>query len=646
MGCKNGLGWNEVAAIAPMAKMRYSEMPRDVSSESLSALRISEDSRQDKSPGSEVDASAVLFSGNGCPLLSHGVEKSVPSSGNLQRKLSVQPFGQNRDSQGAGLQSKSHSLPSGVSPRGPAPVGLDPLRVSPEDYASQLTLLDLLVFRAILPDELASCGWNKRNKLAVAPNVVAFTRRFNHVSFWVVQEVLKGASLKQRAEILAHFVRVAKKLYDLNNLHSLFAVVSALQSASVYRLSKTWGSLPRKEKQTFDKLAELFSDADNRSKLREHMDSLRLPCIPYLGLFLTDLTYIDVAHPHSGGLESEQRRLKMNNVLRVIAHYQQSDYSHLAPLPAVQAYLRSVRYIDELQKFVEDDQYKLSLLLEPPSPAHSSSSSKESVSDAAISSLGLSPAKGPAASAKFLPSHRKCRSLGTKFRSTSLPRNFHKAGQHYQVGCALAWVPAPAGIFSKPTVAPLPCDDGKPLHLLDDSVLEEPALTPAPAPAPTMCLEAAPSTPADDEDRILLAPHGSLEWDDASGAGFQMQGCLRRKTVLKDGRKPAVSAWQRYWVQLWASHLVYFCPKSFKGNERDDFKREPHKMVSVLGWCVQAADSSLQPDLFHLADARGGCMYKFRAGSKGSAQRWCRRLEQATRGSEDKPRPQNLMTFD
>ena len=53
-----------------------------------------------------------------------------------------------------------------------------------------------------------------------------------------------------------------------------------------YRLSHTWSLLPKKDKQSVDKYTELFSDKDNWAKLREHMDSLKIPCVPYIGKLL------------------------------------------------------------------------------------------------------------------------------------------------------------------------------------------------------------------------------------------------------------------------------------------------------------------------------------------------------------------------
>ncbi|XP_013147969.1 PREDICTED: ras-specific guanine nucleotide-releasing factor RalGPS1-like isoform X2 [Papilio polytes] len=489
------------------------------------------------------------------------------------------------------------------------------LRISPEDIANQLSLLDLACFKAIQPEELTTCGWNKRNKLTVAPNVVAFTKRFNRVSFWTVQEILNGQSPKARAETLAHFIKVAKKLHELNNLHSLFAIISALNSASIYRLTKTWACLSKKDKQQFDKMAELFGEKDNWSALREYLRSISLPCIPYLGIFLTDLVYIDMAHP----AESPHRAAKMAVVLRTLRRYQASQYD-TPHLLHVAAFLNSVRYIEELQKFLEDDQYKLSLKLEPPSPSGSRTSSKESVKECAASTVGGSACVAAAGCAgappsllspshrlgcgslrlqapfqpKFIPTHRKCRSLGSNIFGKG-------SGQgEEREGCAGQTPPGS-------------------VNLLDDTLLEAPV--------------SGAATP----------PTGALHSELSNSVPFKcdFESYVRRKTVLKDGRKISLSSWQRFWLELAGPALVFYASKSFKGSSRSDFRSERCKVIPLLGWTAALE----APDCFQLLHRAAGTLYRFKTGSESVAKQWVVKIEEVNNRSE-KPLPANLMSFE
>ena len=44
-----------------------------------------------------------------------------------------------------------------------------------------------------------------------------------------------------------------------------------------------------------------------------------------------------------------------------------------------------------------------------------------------------------------------------------------------------------------------------------------------------------------------------------------IQGCVRKKAIMKDGRRPAVCAWQRYWIQLSGPNLLFYQPKYLRG---------------------------------------------------------------------------------
>ncbi|XP_050010847.1 ras-specific guanine nucleotide-releasing factor RalGPS1 isoform X8 [Alexandromys fortis] len=449
-------------------------------------------------------------------------------------------------------------------------VVFDVLKVTPEEFASQITLMDIPVFKAIQPEELASCGWSKKEKHSLAPNVVAFTRRFNQVSFWVVREILTAQTLKIRAEILSHFVKIAKKLLELNNLHSLMSVVSALQSAPIFRLTKTWALLNRKDKTTFEKLDYLMSKEDNYKRTRDYIRSLKMvPSIPYLGIYLLDLIYIDSAYPASGSImENEQRSNQMNNILRIIADLQVScSYDHLTTLPHVQKYLKSVRYIEELQKFVEDDNYKLSLRIEPGSSSPRLVSSKEDLA-------------GSSESSEF---------------SEEMPAGLESRGRLYAT-LGPNWrvpvrnSPRTRSCVYSPT-SPCTCTVG------------------SSATVPTM------------------------------------EGPLRRKTLLKEGRKPALSSWTRYWVVLSGSTLLYYGAKSLRGTDRKHYKSTPGKKVSIIGWMVQLPDDPEHPDIFQLNNPDKGNVYKFQTGSRFHAILWHKHLDDACKSNRPQV-PANLMSFE
>ncbi|XP_060613378.1 ras-specific guanine nucleotide-releasing factor RalGPS1 isoform X3 [Anolis sagrei] len=448
-------------------------------------------------------------------------------------------------------------------------VVFDVLKVTPEEFASQITLMDTPVFKAIQPEELASCGWNKKEKHILAPNVVAFTRRFNQVSFWVVREILTAQTLKIRAEILSHFVKIAKKLLELNNLHSLMSVVSALQSAPIFRLTKTWALLNRKDKTTFEKLDYLMSKEDNYKRMRDYIRCLKMvPCIPYLGIYLLDLIYIDSAYPASGSImENEQRSNQMNNILRIIADLQVScSYDHLITLPHVQKYLKSVRYIEELQKFVEDDNYKLSLRIEPGNSSPRLVSSKEDLAGSSESSeFSEEPSSG-------IERGRLYATLGPNWRVPI--RN---------------------------------------------------------SPRSRSC---------------VYSPTGACSCTSATSMGVvTMEGPLRRKTLLKEGRKPTLSSWTRYWVTLSGSTLIYFGAKSLRGTERKHYKSTPGKKVSIVGWMVALPDDPEHPDIFQLNNPDKGNVYKFQTGSRFHAILWHKHLDDACKSNRPQV-PANLMSFE
>lgn len=231
---------------------------------------------------------------------------------------------------------------------------LDPLEV-----ARQLTLLEWNLYSSIRPKECLNLAWTDAEADKTAPNVAELVRRFGLVSQWVASEVVMEKRAKQRVVVLKTFIKIAGHLRSLNNLHGVMEIVTGLELCSVHRLSKTWKGLSSRKQALFRSLKELMSPADNYRAFRSNLHSLNPPCIPYIGVFLSDLSAIEAAHPSwvDGGLINFEKCQMLAKTLREIQLYQQEAYS-FQTVPMI------YNYLVNLSPIPESTLYQHSLVLE------------------------------------------------------------------------------------------------------------------------------------------------------------------------------------------------------------------------------------------------------------------------------------------
>ncbi|XP_074669711.1 ral guanine nucleotide dissociation stimulator-like 1 [Strix aluco] len=140
--------------------------------------------------------------------------------------------------------------------------------------AEQLTYIDAKLFKKVVPYHCLGCIWSQRDKKEnkhLALTIRATISQFNAVTNCVVSTILKDKKLKtrQRAKIIEKWIHTAHECRILKNFSSLRAIISALQSNSIYRLKKTWVCVSKDMMLMFEELSDIFSNHDNYLTSRE-----------------------------------------------------------------------------------------------------------------------------------------------------------------------------------------------------------------------------------------------------------------------------------------------------------------------------------------------------------------------------------------
>eukprot|EP01136_Pigoraptor_vietnamica_P029688 Opistho-1_new@8471 len=250
-------------------------------------------------------------------------------------------------------------VPRGTPPSDPRAL----LSLSSKAIARQLTAVDHAIYRAISPIELQDQSWSKAERRHGSPNVLAFIRRFNFVSSLVASSILLADKKPQgRGAAMDKWIKIASYLHTLNSFNALTAVVAALGNSAIARLkaSKQWVS-----KERMDDLARfqtLLAPSGSYRAYRTYLHSINPPCVPYLGVYLTDLTFIGDGNPSeiSPGIVNMTKRRMEHRVIFEVRQYQQDAYSDVPFDAAV------IGAIDGFPVLTDDkEMFSLSLELEP-----------------------------------------------------------------------------------------------------------------------------------------------------------------------------------------------------------------------------------------------------------------------------------------
>ena len=240
------------------------------------------------------------------------------------------------------------------------------------EVARQFTIIESRIFCSIGPEELLALEWQKKTDCR-AVNVKAMSTLSTDLANLVADTILQYEEPKKRATMIKQWVKIAMKCMDLNNYDSLMAIICSLNSSMVTRLKRTWELVSQKTKTRLADLGSIVEVGKNYAVLRDRLKNLVAPCIPFVGLYLTDLTFVDAGNPMTRELPCvEPRRMVINfdryvKIAKSITQLQRFQVPYrLAAVPELQEWIESqISRIRESESANVQAYYRRSLQLEP-----------------------------------------------------------------------------------------------------------------------------------------------------------------------------------------------------------------------------------------------------------------------------------------
>ncbi|KAJ3932512.1 MAG: ras guanine nucleotide exchange factor domain-containing protein [Lentinula lateritia] len=244
----------------------------------------------------------------------------------------------------------------------------------PLELARQMTIMESRLYGQIMPEEILESGQDG-SKPPV--NVKEMSSLSTAITGWVAESILNERDTKKRTALVKFFIKVADRCVGLHNYSTFRSLLAALDSSTISRLHQTWMGLPQKTKQQLESLRRLADHGRNYHEYRTKLRNTAPPAVPFLGLYLTDVTFCREGNPshRNSPLNPDKKLLNFNKYHKLARIVQGLSYMQRFQVPyqlkdisEAQEYLAQVFQASQRKGDLQD-LYRRSLLVEPKQPA-------------------------------------------------------------------------------------------------------------------------------------------------------------------------------------------------------------------------------------------------------------------------------------
>ncbi|KAJ6580896.1 ras guanine nucleotide exchange factor domain-containing protein [Mycena capillaripes] len=214
------------------------------------------------------------------------------------------------------------------------------LDIEPLELARQLTLMENQLNQRIRPMECLRRAREQRTENI--DNITVVIQTSNKIALWVQESVLSQEDSRGRAGVVKHLISVADRCRTMNNFSTMAAIIAGLNTPPIHRLKRTWEQVNSTYMAQFGACETIIDSNKSFTPYRSIMTSVIPPCVPFLGVYLSTLQFIQDFYPDhlpapganegaGSTLVNFRKRQKASEVINDIKRWQAPFNFHSIP---------------------------------------------------------------------------------------------------------------------------------------------------------------------------------------------------------------------------------------------------------------------------------------------------------------------------